>query len=266
MGPAGHWLADDLREPVQGRSRIVPRLIARDTTDSQMFNRPPRLENEDLRSLPTHAVYSAEAIVRGGPDVSKIVLIIMMRKPATSRDGYLTIFDPPAENDRKSTMRQNSKDQEHPDPEQRDQETLDRELDELIAEIRVVIPGVTVLFAFLLGLPFTTVFSDLVSLQADVYFVAFISTAMAVIFLISGSAYHQMRGKPYSKGRLIKTAGRQMVTALVLLCIALGAVVFLVTDLLFGTVLSILVTSGITILIVCLWFALPLYRRIRNDR
>lgn len=163
-------------------------------------------------------------------------------------------------------MRHKSPKKNLPDPEQRDQETLDRELDELIAEIRVVIPGVTVLLAFLLGLPFTKVFSDLIALQADVYFVAFLSTAIAVIFLLSGSAYHQVRGKPYSKGRLIKTTIRQMVSALILLSIALSAVVFLVTDLLFGTVTSVVVTSAIAVLIGWLWFALPMYRRIRNDR
>lgn len=163
-------------------------------------------------------------------------------------------------------MRRKNSEQNRPDPQERDQETLDRELDELTAEIRVVIPGVTVLLAFLLGLPFTSVFSDLVQLQADVYFTAFLSTAVAVIFLLSGSAYHQIRGKPYSKGLLIKTAIRHMVAALILLSISLSAVVFLVTDLLFGTITSILVTSGVVILVVWLWFALPLYRRIRNDR
>lgn len=130
----------------------------------------------------------------------------------------------------------------------------------------MVIPGVTVLLAFLLGLPFTSVFSELSPLQADVYFVAFLSTAVAVIFLLGEGAYHQVRGKPYNKGRLLKTAIRQMVTALILLSISLSSVVFLVTDLLFGTVFSILVTGAIAILIIWMWFALPLFRRIRNDQ
>lgn len=130
----------------------------------------------------------------------------------------------------------------------------------------MVIPGVTVLLAFLLSLPFTPMFSELSQLQADVYFVAFLSTAVAVIFLLGEGAYHQVRGKPYDKGRLLRTAIRQMVTALILLGISLSAVVFLVTDLLFGTVTSVLLTCGIAILIVGMWFVLPLSRRIRNDR
>lgn len=156
--------------------------------------------------------------------------------------------------------------QDRPDPQERDPETLHRELDELTSELRMVIPGVTVLLAFLLGLPFTSEFSKLSRLQEDVYFAAFLSTAVAVVLLLSEGAYHQVRGKPYSKGRLLKTAIRQMVTALVFLGISLSAVVFLVTDMLFGTTTSILVSCGIATLIIWLWFALPVFRRLRNDR
>lgn len=163
-------------------------------------------------------------------------------------------------------MHQQNLEQHHEDPLKRDQETLDRELDELTSELRMVIPGVTVLLAFLLSLPFTPVFSELSPLESDIYFVAFLSTAVAVVFLLGEGAYHQVRGKPYSKGRLLKTAIRQMVTALILLSISLSAVVFLVTDILFGTITSILLTCGVAILIAWMWFALPLYRRIRDDR
>lgn len=167
---------------------------------------------------------------------------------------------------KQNTMQRENPRQDHADPQHRDQKTLHRELDELTSELRMVIPGVTVLLAFLLGLPFTSVFSELSPLQEDVYFVAFLSTAVAVVFLLSEGAYHQIRGKPYSKGRLLKTAIRQMVTALILLSISLSAVVLLVTDMLFGTITSILVSCGIATLIIWMWFALPLLRRIRNDR
>lgn len=152
-----------------------------------------------------------------------------------------------------------------PDPQKRDRDTLDRELDELSSELRMVIPGVTVLLAFLLGLPFTSAFSKLTTLQSDVYFVAFLSTALAVVFLMGEGAYHQIRGKPYNKGRLLKTAIRQMVTALILLGISLSAVVFLVTDLLFGTLTAALLAATIALLIVAMWFGLPLLRRLRDD-
>lgn len=167
---------------------------------------------------------------------------------------------------KKNTMHRQTPEQTEPNPVKRDQDTLDRELDELTSELRMVIPGVTVLLAFLLGLPFTTVFADLTELQSDVYFVAFLSTAVAVVFLLGEAAYHQVRGKPYSKGRLLKTATRQTVTALIMLGISFSAVVFLVTDLLFGAVPSILTTGGIVILIIGTWFVLPLSRRIRDEQ
>lgn len=156
-----------------------------------------------------------------------------------------------------------------PDPQQRDEdaeEALDRELDELTSELRMVIPGATVLLAFLLSIPFASGFPSLDGLQQGVYFTAFLSTALAVVFLLGEVAYHRIRGKPYDKGLLVKTATRQTVTALLLLGVALSAVVFLVTDVLFGAVVSVLLTAAVTVLVAATWFGLPLLRRLRADR
>lgn len=152
------------------------------------------------------------------------------------------------------------------DPQDRDQETLDRELEELTGELRMVIPGVTVLLAFLLSLPFTAKFGDLNEIQANVYFVAFLSTALAVVFLIGEGAYHQLRGKPYSKGGLLKTAIRQMVTALILQAISLSSVVYLVGDMLFGTRTAAILGAMMALLIFSMWFGLPLYRRFHPNQ
>jgi len=152
------------------------------------------------------------------------------------------------------------------DSQQRDKEALDRELDELSSELRTVIPGVTVLLAFLLGVPFASGFPALSGFQQGAYFAAFLSTALAVVFLLGEGAYHRVRGKPYDKGLLIKTATRQTVTALVLLGVALSAVVFLVADVVFGAVVSVPLTAAVTVLIAGTWFGLPLLRRLRADR
>lgn len=163
-------------------------------------------------------------------------------------------------------MKAGSGEQDAPDPQQRDEETLDRELDELTSELRMVIPGVTVLLAFLLTVPFASGFPSLSGTERGTYFVAFLSTALAVILLLGESAYHQIRGKPYDKGLLLKTASRQAVTAQVLLAVALGAVVFLVTDVLYGSLVSAAVTAGVSALTAATWFGLPLLRRARADR
>lgn len=80
-----------------------------------------------------------------------------------------------------------------------DQHDLDRELDELLAELRVVLPGVTVLVAFLLTVPFTARFQDLGPFDRATYFTAFLATALAIVLLIGESAYHRLRGQPYDK-------------------------------------------------------------------
>ena len=147
------------------------------------------------------------------------------------------------------------------DPKDRDEETLDRELGELTFELRTAVPGVTVLLAFLLSIPFASSFPDLDQVERTAYFLAFLCTALAVVFLLGEAAYHRLRGKPYDKGRLVKTAGRQLVAALVLLAVALTSVVFLVTDLLFGPLASWPVAAAVLVLLILTWFVVPLSRR-----
>lgn len=151
------------------------------------------------------------------------------------------------------------------DPQQPDEERLNRELAELTSELRVVIPGATVLLAFLLTVPFASGFPRLSQGNQGVFFLAFISTAVAVVLLLAEGAHHRIRGKPYDKGLLIKTATRQMVAALALLGVALVSVVFLVTDVLFGPWASVPVSTAVFVLLVANWFGLPLLRRWRSD-
>lgn len=85
-------------------------------------------------------------------------------------------------------------------------------------------------FAFLLTVPFAAGFGGLDPVDRAAYFVAFLGTALAIVLLIGQSAYHRMRGHPYDKGLMLRTASRQAVAALALLAVALAAVVFLVAD------------------------------------
>lgn len=140
----------------------------------------------------------------------------------------------------------------------------DRETQELLGELRVVLPGVTVLFAFLLSLPFTARFASLTGAQRTAFFIAFLSTALAIVFLVGEVAYHRLRGHPYDKRQMIKTVTRQTVAAVVLLGTALVAVVFFVTDVLYTGATSLPVSSAVALLAVSAWFALPLARRRRS--
>lgn len=142
-----------------------------------------------------------------------------------------------------------------------DQVETDRELDEILSELRVVLPGVTVLFAFLLTVPFTGEFPEVDTLDRAAYFLAFISSAVSMVFLVGESAYHRLVGKPYDKARLTRAAGRQAVVGIAALAVALTAVVFLVTDVVYGNRLAAAAAASVLVLACGVWFAFPLSRR-----
>lgn len=151
------------------------------------------------------------------------------------------------------------------DPRNRDQETLDRELNELSGELRTVVPAATVLLAFLLTVPFAAEFPTLSGRQRNIYTVAFLATAMSLVFLLAETAYHRVCGKPYDKGALVRTAGRQLVVGLVLIGVAIVAVVLLVIDVLFGLVAAVAIAAPLVLLAGVTWFLIPLRRRARRD-
>lgn len=140
----------------------------------------------------------------------------------------------------------------------------DRELMELLNELRVALPGVQVLFAFLLTVPFTQRFGDITSSQRNVYFAAFLSAATATAFLIAPTAYHRIRFREGDKERMLKTANVLAIIGTVFLALAIVCVVYLITDLLFGGFVPALVTAIAAGLFVGLWYGLPLYRHL-ND-
>ncbi|WP_051299484.1 DUF6328 family protein [Arthrobacter castelli] len=143
-------------------------------------------------------------------------------------------------------------------------EVEDRQLDELTSELRTIVPGVTVLFAFLLTLPFSSGFSQLNERDRAVYMVSLISAACSLVLLLGESAYHRLRGKPYDKKQLIITATRQAVAALLLLMISLTSCVWYVTQVVFPGRLAISTAGGLLVLTIATWFVLPLLRRRRN--
>jgi amino acid transporter len=146
------------------------------------------------------------------------------------------------------------------------QEDLDRELDEFLGEVRVVLPAVTVLFAFLLTVPFTARFQQLTLPTRTAYFVAFLTTGIAIVLLVGETGYHRLRGKPYDKARMLRTATRQTIGALALIAVGLSAVVYLVTAVLYGAAWAAACTAALALLALVTWFVLPLTRRQGADR
>jgi hypothetical protein len=143
-----------------------------------------------------------------------------------------------------------------------EEERLDRNLTELLNELRVALPGVQVLFAFLLGVPFTQRFSELASYQKDVYFGTLICAAAATAFLIAPSAHHRIEFRLQDKHHIVHLANRFAIVGLAFLALAMTGVVLLVTDFIFGTVATVIATAMTALLFLLLWYVVPVRRRL----
>ena len=139
----------------------------------------------------------------------------------------------------------------------------DRELIELLNELRVAIPGVQVLFAFLLAVPFAQGWNRVTPFQKDVFFVAFIATALSSVFLIAPSAYHRLGWRREDKGRIVAASNKLAIAGLFFLAISIGAVVLLVTDYIFDHTVAIATTAGLGVVFALFWCVLPLVGRAR---
>jgi Family of unknown function (DUF6328) len=140
-------------------------------------------------------------------------------------------------------------------------ERLDRNLGELLQELRVALPGVQVLFAFLLAVPFQQGFADITSFQKDVYFATLLLTALSAALLISPSAYHRLTFRMQQKDHLIFLANRFTIAGLACLALAMTGAIVLITDVLFSTGATIVTGVAALSVFVLFWYALPLQRR-----
>ena len=141
---------------------------------------------------------------------------------------------------------------------------LDRELGELLQELRVALPGVQVLLAFLLTVPFSQRFGSVTSSQRAVYFVSVLASAAATVLFIAPTAYHRLRFRDRDKEHMLSLANRMAIAGTIFLAVAISAVVWVVTSLLFGAASAVLVAALVAALIGWLWYLLPLSRRARE--
>jgi hypothetical protein len=150
--------------------------------------------------------------------------------------------------------------------EESEQERLNRELDTLLGELRVAMPGVQVLFAFLLAVPFQQRFAQVTEFQRDVYFGTLLAAAAASALFVAPTAYHRLMFRHRDKPRLVSISSKLALAGLACLAIAMNGAVLLVTDVLFDPT-TVAVTVGLTSsLFVGLWFVLGLVRRLGNER
>jgi hypothetical protein len=145
-----------------------------------------------------------------------------------------------------------------------EQEQLNRQLTELLTELRVAMPGVQVLFAFLLSVPFQQRFQTVTSFQRDVYFVTLLAAATATALFIAPSAYHRIAFQKHEKPNIIRIGTQQFICGLIALAVAMNGAVLLVTDVLFQATTVIVTLVLVVSLFGWLWFGLGLWRRLRK--
>jgi hypothetical protein len=143
-------------------------------------------------------------------------------------------------------------------------ERLDRELIELLNELRVALPGVQVLFAFLLTLPFTQRFEEMASRDKAVFFVALLATLVASALLIAPSAHHRLRFRDRDKEYLIRTANRLALWGMGFVALAMACSVFVIAEFVYGGVVGTIVAAFTALLFGWFWYALPLRREMRG--
>ena len=146
-----------------------------------------------------------------------------------------------------------------------DKQRIDRELIELLNGLRVALPGVQVLFAFLLILPFQQRFESISVIQRWVYFTALLASAAAAATLIAPSVYHRLNFRRRNKLQLLLDANILLITGSALTALGIACSIFLVADMVFGATVALIATAATVVTYFALWAVLPLARRHELD-
>ena len=147
-------------------------------------------------------------------------------------------------------------------PDERD----DRNLIELLQELRVAGLGVQVLFGFLLSLPFTTKFGTASGWQQQLYEVTLILAAVSTALLLGPVAYHRLVFRRHQKHHLVAAANVMAIAGLAAVALAITGAVLLVTSFVEHGAPAVIISAATGCLFTALWFALPLARRGQREQ
>jgi hypothetical protein len=147
-----------------------------------------------------------------------------------------------------------------------DEDTTEQEVIELLNELRVVLPGVQVLFAFLLTVPFSQRFQQLRSGQRGIYFAALLLSAVSAALLIAPSTYARLTWRHRSKARLLQIANPLAIWGTLFLAAGMACAVYLIGDVIYGSPLAGIAAGGTALVTVVLWYGIPLVDRRRVRR
>ncbi len=156
-------------------------------------------------------------------------------------------------------------DPHHPDgpsdaDDRSEHEIRDRQMIEMLNELRVALPGVQILFAFLLIVPFSNGYSDMTGFQKDVFFFYMLSTEIYTACLIAPTAAHRLRFHKRDRAWVIETASKLTIAGLAFLAVAIFGAVLLITDVLFDGARVWIYPSAVGLVFAVLWFLRPALR------
>jgi Family of unknown function (DUF6328) len=135
-----------------------------------------------------------------------------------------------------------------------------RQMAELLQELRIALPGVQFLFAFLLTVPFAARFEDVTSFQRTTYFIALLAAALSAVFLIAVPATHRLRFQQRDREYIIATANGYLIAGLALLAVGIVAALVCLTDFVYGGAATWIWPGAVAVILVVLWFIRPLVR------
>lgn len=154
---------------------------------------------------------------------------------------------------------------DEPDGALDDEERRDRQVIELLQELRVAIPGVQILFGFLLTVPFAQRWGDTSQFQRSTFLVTLMTVAAATGCFIAPTAMHGIRFHQRDRDFLVRWSNAMAITGLACLAVGIISAVLLITDVVFGDRTTVIATASLGAFIVVAWFAVPLLRYVTDD-
>jgi hypothetical protein len=145
-------------------------------------------------------------------------------------------------------------------------ERVDRELMELLNELRVALPGVQILFAFLLIVPFQQSIAETTGFQRDVYYLTLVAVCVATGLLIAPAAQHRVLFRQHDKEGLLHRSSRSAYAGLLALAVAIVSAVLLVTDVLYSRMHAWVTAAAVAALLTWWWIAVPFWQRAHNTQ
>ncbi len=145
-----------------------------------------------------------------------------------------------------------------------EEDHTDRQMTELLQELRIALPGVQILFAFLLTVPFAQGFARVTAFQRNLFFAVLLATTASTACFIAPTATHRLRFHGRDRAYIVESSNRLLIWGLVFLALAIVGAVTLITDYIFGLDGTWIWPLLVALLIVGLWFVRPIVRSLRG--